>query len=504
MLLLSFGFSVGLARGLSAEAVVGYASEENWGVAAEVVTSELEPSSPLWLGESCLGLMVATYTVEDPGVFYTFSPEEYYWAFPFLKVAPKTIAISLHNTQDQTLAHSESLETITALNQQTELGLQELAVLRIPVHTSEYEEPTVFTAVLYLSPLNWEEAAPLLLGLMGEAEGLGEVLEEATWPPARSDVEVTAAIMVKSQPVLELLPLPSLPQEFQMVLEQALSEQQLALLGAQLSQGVVDGGEFKLSTLTHLNTTPMFDASKDIGLIAVATQPGDGAWAKAKLSLPPDHPLLFFLEGLAQENGVELSAGPPNPQDLEITLPQKVPRISVEKTWKREGDSIQVTLTVSNEGENEITRLALRDPFPSVYNLEYIGGSEVTWTSLEPGGTLSTQYTVELENPGCYTDTPALLDFQTEGKEVTVASTTEGSLVKPTNALELLASSYGSALSALNLVSGGRGWVIHLVPLIFIGAPIILDVYKFLAKRFKRGPADRDSLSYGEEHKGSP
>jgi hypothetical protein len=105
------------------------------------------------------------------------------------------------------------------------------------------------------------------------------------------------------------------------------------------------------------------------------------------------------------------------------------PYIEVVKTVSpavvNPGDEMSVTITMENKGEEAIYNVSVHDSTTVIHyplSAEISGSTEGSWPSIEPGGSRSITYKLNLLTGGVYTLSPALVEYEWRGEAYMVTS----------------------------------------------------------------------------------
>jgi len=178
----------------------------------------------------------------------------------------------------------------------------------------------------------------------------------------------------------------------------------------------------------------------------------------------------------------------PDRNDLRISVPDySAPDITVEKSSQASGGVETVTITITNDGTSTVSDLELNDVFPEKYDVLNSGSSTATWTRLSPGESVSLSYEVKYDNPGTYTNMPAVLNYEEGGETRTAVSNILPASSKSPSGLKLLSENYQVTFDVIDMVTG-NGDLFGMIPLVFIALIAAIDAFKIYRQRSTSEP----------------
>jgi hypothetical protein len=307
-----------------------------------------------------------------------------------------------------------------------------------------------------------------------------------------------------------MLPIPSVPPEFQEEYNALIESRMSFLAGIQLARNAVEpmgnNYSFDLRDALSVQSIPSYSPDSDGSFIIMArsnmtgiSDPMDPT-VHIRASIPEDSMELMFLTYFLQGMGViDIKGGLPTILDTQLTLSEIIlPEVTVTKTSQSTPDgSIEITVSANNNGDQTINDLILLDPFPEKYGILASGANEATWLSLNPGQSISLSYTLDPEKPGSYTDTPAILTYTIDDIDASTASNTLQSIEKSPNPISMLMDNYQATTALLDMASNGNGQILTLALSAVILLVALVDVFRFLRQRSKRDEQSLDELGSG-------
>ena len=136
-----------------------------------------------------------------------------------------------------------------------------------------------------------------------------------------------------------------------------------------------------------------------------------------------------------------------------------------------------VTITVSNNGNTAITDVELKDLFPENYGILSSGSSSATWERIAPGGSVTNSYELSYENPGAYTNMPAILKYDEAGATLSVSYNILPAKLRNPSGFGLVSENYLGTFDLIDMLTG-NGDFFQLIPLAFIALIAAIDVFK--------------------------
>ncbi|MBC8462918.1 hypothetical protein H8D76_01025 [Candidatus Bathyarchaeota archaeon] len=490
--------SIDLDDGIYLELLAGYIDDQGRALTGEILLgSDIEtvPRSEPHMRDLAASLIL-TQKVSDPSFLYTLPMDGVENYVQFTGMAPETFAVTLYvgeDLEEVSLKSDQLIEDYEAM-----YGIQFTKIISQPItFTGDGEDGASiipsYVASAYVSLNTLEDTIPNLLTGFESKQGFADSFQEKIEGELK-DVELYVTGQITPEHVEAFIPLTDIPEFLQAIVDTLLAETYHFAVGVQLiNEGIPasSGETFDLIDTLGIGT-PRYSSDSDLSLIAVARPNGTevGPDIKLSISLAQDSTELMFISMyLNSMIEVEVNGGStPTASDLQITLPGYVaPEVEVVKT--RDGSS--VTVTVTNEGSSTITDLSLKDAFPTKYGVLESGASEATWSMLSSGQSVSMTYFTSYENPGIYTDLPAMLHY-TENEAIRVAaSNTLQTSIKNPSPIGLLSDSYQATFDLVDMLTG-KGDLFMMIPMVFIALIAAMDIFKMYRNRSK--PAEEPSV----------
>ncbi len=251
-----------------------------------------------------------------------------------------------------------------------------------------------------------------------------------------------------------------------------------------------DGETLDLLGLLGIEGEVTFSAESDMSNFLVATGDiFDPEGEEPNMKLVTSLPLDDLMSGLFNESFIDSGivtviepGGTIDPSSLELgvsglTLPLNVKITkTVSDARVKEGSRVEVTVTIKNNDDDPMMNVELDDGGTiSSYSLSSrltSGSTSGYWPRIDPGQSETISYTIELENNGVYSLSPAQMSYSHEDisfrkssdkAEVRVALT-QGTGI----AFQTLGVFWGVLETALDLVTGGSG------SMVLTGAVLVL------------------------------
>jgi len=449
---------------------------------------ETVPSSETYLRDLAAS-MILTQKVSDPSFLYTLPIDGIENYVQFTGLAPETFAVTLYVGEDleETALKSDQL----IADYEAMYGIEFTKIVSQPIaFTGDGEGGASmipsYIASAYVSLNTLEETIPNLLTGFESKQGFADSFQERIDGELK-DIELYVTGQITPEHIEAFIPLTDVPVILQDIVDTLLAETYHFAVGVQLiNEGLPasSGGVFDLIDTMGIGA-PRYSSDSDLSLIAVARQNGTdiGSDIKLSTSLAQDSPELMLISMyLNSMIEIEISGGAtPTASDLQITIPGYVaPEVEIIKT--RDGSS--VTVTVTNEGSSTITDLTLKDAFPTKYGVLESGASEATWSMLTSGQSVSMTYVTSYENPGTYTDIPAMLHYTENDVLRAAASNTLLTDTKNPSPIVLLSDSYQATFDLIDMLTG-KGDQFQMIPLVLIALIAAVDIFKMYRNRSK-------------------
>ncbi len=494
---------VNIDDGIYIELMGGFADNQGWAVAGEVLLgSDIEtvPSTASYV-QDLAASVILTQKVLDPSILYTLPFEGIENYVTFVGIVPEIVAVNLFVGDDVEAATAKSDQLMDEYESMYGAEFSRIIAMQQSFEQDEgasFEIPPFIVCVYYSLNTIDEIIGNMLTGFDGKngiASSFQEVIEGE-----RRDIELYMFGQVTPSYLEAFMPLPEEMALFQDLIDAVFAETFHFAVGAQLIDEAVDsgsGGVFDLIEALDI-TEPRFSADADIGAIAVIRPNNTDTEPFIKLAINIDQAsteFMFLYMYLNTIMPMDMSGGMvPDNEDLQIVLPDySAPLIDVEKTSQISGGVETVSITVTNDGSSTVTELELNDAFPEKYGVLYSGSSDASWVRLSPGESVSISYEVRYANPGTYTNMPAVLKYQESGMPRTAVSNIPLATSKNPNGLMLLSENYKATFGLIDLLTE-RGDLFGLIPLAFIALIAAVDVFKLYRNRSKSVDQPSDEL----------
>lgn len=493
-------YGINFDDGIYAEFLGGYIEEQNRAIISEVLMGNQVEFVPLSTPEASglVASLVFTYNVYDPALLYTLPIEGIADFLSFRNNIPRTFAINLYLGDDLEAAETKSNTLASTI--ESSLGIQLNHIITTPTPHEEGTEATFpeMTAVVYYSENTIEETTEHIVDVFSGEGGFADFFEEKISEGDPLGVEFYVTGVINLEPLESMLPLPDIPAEYQAEYHALMDNPLSFLAGVQLASEAAGpmGNEylFDLKDTLGVKSTPSYSDSSDASFIMMARSNKTGVQdlmdptVHVKTSLPEDSMELNLLTLYLQMLGTfETDAGTPTMLDTTLTVPElNPPEITLTKTTQKEGNTLEVIVTATNNGDHTITDLTLIDSYPLKYGKLITGTESASWRSLSPGQSQSISYTVSTSNPGSYTDVPAVLYFTSNDFPSATASNINQNIEESPNPVSMLGDSYQALTGVLDLVLDGKGDLLGYAIMGIVLLVAAFDVIKYLTGRSKR------------------
>jgi uncharacterized repeat protein (TIGR01451 family) len=353
------------------------------------------------------------------------------------------------------------------------------------------------TAAVYYSENTLEETTANMIDAFSGEGGFADFIDEKLTDGAPLGVELYVTGVLYLEPFESMLPLPDIPAEFQEEYHALIDSKFSFLAGVQLTDEAAEpygsGYKFDLRNKLDVQSTPSYADASDLSFIIMARSNTTGVTdmldptVHVKTSLPENSIELNMITMYLQMLGAfETEAGTPTILDTTINVPELYPpEITLTKTTQTTGDILEVTITATNNGDQTITDLELQDTFPLKYGELVSGTWNTSWISLSPGQTKTHTYLLRTDNPGSYTDVPAVLYFTSNDFPSATASNINQGLEESPNPIAMLGDSYQSITSVLDLILDGKGYLLGYAIMGFVLLIALIDVIRYMTGRSK-------------------
>ena len=505
---LPLDLSIDTSDGFYFELLGGYVENEGRAITGEMlVGTELDdvPKSES-LRQDLAATVILTQKISDPTFLYSLPIEGIEDYVQFTSMIPETVAVNVYIGEDVEAATSKSDQLI----EEYELlyGIDFGRIVSQPLTFTgdgESGESMIppYVVLVYYSLNTFEETIYNLLTGFESKQGFANSFKEKI-NGDHLDIEIYVTGQITPEHVRAFIPLPDVPVFIQGIVYSLLEKTYHFAAGVQMiNEAIPDssGGTFDLRDTLDINT-PTFSSDSDVSIIAVA-RPNATALdnnAKISTSLTHDSSELMLIEMYFNSIlNVEIYGGTtPRPANMRVILPEyTTPMVEVEKTSQLNNNGATVTVTVTNEGSTTLSDLRLKDSFPTKYGILVSGTNEATMTSLTPGNSFSLSYNVEYENPGVYTDLPAILTYEINDVSRSTASNKRPTILLNPNSFCLLSDSYHATFNLIDMLTG-KGDLFEMVPLLVIALIAAIDLFKMYKSRFTSEPQAPEEPSLPE------
>ncbi len=496
--------SIDLDDGLYLELIAGYVEDQGRAITGEILLgSDIEtvPRDEAYMRDLAASLII-TQKISDPAFLYTLPIEGIENYVQFTGLAPETFAVTLYVGEDLEVAALKSDQLIT--DYEDMYGIQFTKIVSQPItFTGDGEDSKSmipsYVASAYVSLNTFEETIPNLLTGFESKQGFSDSFQERI-DGGLKDIEIYVTGQITPEHIEAFIPLTDVPAILQDIVDTLLSETYHFAVGVQLiNEGLPasSGETFNLIDTLGIGL-PRYSSDSDLSMIAVARQNGTALGPDIKLSTSfaqDSTELMFISMYLNSMIEAEISGGSaPSASDLQIKLLGYVaPEVEIIKT--RDGSA--VTVTVTNEGSSTITDLSLKDVFPTKYGVLESGASVATWSRITSGQSVSMTYITSYENPGTYTDIPAMLHYTENDVLRAAASNTLPTTTKNPNPIVLLSDSYQATFDLIDILTG-KGDLFQMIPLVLIALIAAVDIFKMYRNRSKPEPEAPEDPSLPE------
>ena len=494
---MSGAYAMNLDDGIYAEAVGGYIEEQNRAILGELLIGNTVEVLPTDTSEASglVASIVFTQKVYEPSILYSLPIDGITDILNFRNIAPSTFAVNVYLGTDESI-EEKSNTLVSTIESNLGITLHHIAAVPMPYEEGSENGLPEMTAVLYYSENTIEETTANILEPFSSEGGFSDLFsEKLNGNPL--DLEFYATGVIHIEPLEAMIPLPDIPEEYQDEYETLINSRFSFFAGVQLKEEAAEplGNSYRFDLLDTLDVQnpPDYAADSDASLLILARSNNTGVTdlmdptVYIKTSLPENSIELNLLTMYLQELGTFIAeAGEITVLDTVMTVPElHPPEIELRKTTQSTSNGLQVTISATNNGENAVTNLSLLDSFPVKYGELVSGTPEATWSSLNPGETKTLSYTVELDYPGTYTDTPAVLHFTSNDFPSSAASNINPVIEKTPNPISMLGDCYSAITSVLDLVTNEKGDMLGLGILGFVVLIVIIDVIRYFSGRSK-------------------
>jgi hypothetical protein len=490
---IEFESSIDLENGIYVEALVGYVEDQGRAITGELLLGtgiETVDSNEPYMQDLAVSAIV-TQKIFDPTFLYTLPIEGIENYVQFTNLIPETVALTVYVGDDVEAATLKSDQLIAEY--ETMYGIEFGRIVSQPVAFTEDGEggesmipPYVISVYYSLNTL--EETIPNLLTGFESKQGFANSFQERI-DGDPLDVELFVTGQITPEHVQAFIPIPDDLGFLQELVDTLVAETYHFAAGVQMINEAVSpssGSTFDLRDALGIGT-PRYSRASDISMIVVArpnnTEPE--ADFKISTSLAQDSMELMFI-GMYLDSilDVEMHGGSaPSSSNMQISiLDYTAPEVEIVKTSQATSDGSTVTITVTNEGSSTLSDLMLKDAFPTKYGILDSGDTEATWSRLSPGQSVSISYVASYENPGVYTDIPAMLSYVENDATRSAASNTLPTSTKNPSPIRLLSDSYQATFDLIDMVTG-NGDLFQMIPLVLIALIAAVDIFKMYRNR---------------------
>jgi hypothetical protein len=410
-----------------------------------------------------------------------------------VNLIPETMMAAIYVDIPPEEAESLSGPISDAFSSEYGIDLDPLFTFNPPVMGDENATgpPLQISIVLYQTDADFSEMADGIMDALSEKGGLADLISEAVSNgaliPGQGEGSADGSAFVAGFFNLDLITSrlgeASIPDEMKEFIPLDF-EGPLTFTGSvsYWEDGIAyeeDGETLDLLGLLGIEGEVTFSAESDMSNFLVATGDiFDPEGEEPNMKLVTSLPLDDLMSGLFNESFIDSGivtviepGGTIDPSSLELgvsglTLPLNVKITkTVSDARVKEGSRVEVTVTIKNNDDDPMMNVELDDGGTiSSYSLSSrltSGSTSGYWPRIDPGQSETISYTIELENNGVYSLSPAQMSYSHEDisfrkssdkAEVRVALTQGTGIV-----FQTLGVFWGVLETALDQVTGGSG-----------------------------------------------
>jgi len=487
--------------GIYLELMGGYVENQGWAATGEVlIGSDIETVSPTTSYVHDLAAsVILTQKISNPSVLYTVPVEGIESYVQFVGIAPEIVAVNLYVGEDINAATAKSDQLIDEYETMYGVQFERITAMQETFYQDEGSTMEIppFIVCVYYSLNSIDDLKENMLSGFESKGGVASSFQEILEGENR-DIELYVFGQVTPSYLEAFIPLSEEMAMFQELVDAVFAETFHFAVGAQLINEAIEPGNgdtFDITYALGINS-PRFSLDTDIGVIALARPNSTDPEPSIKLATNIDQSsteFMFLYMYLNTIMPMDISGGMvPDSSDLQISIPDySAPEVTLEKSSQTSGGVETVTVTITNDGTSTVIGLELTDLFPEKYGVLESGSNTATWTRLSPGESVSTSYVVNYENPGMYTNMPAVLNYEEGGEPRTAVSNILPASSKDPSGLSLLSANYQATFDVIGMLTG-KGDLFRMIPLAFIVLIAAVDLFKMYRNRSK--PAEEPSM----------
>ena len=527
MLVLS-SLSIVLPLGLGAddefysENMMGYVDEGGTAYVGDVfLDSEGSIGDMDWGGsatESLMGALILTRDGMDESLLEGYGIELGDMG-SMINLIPETIMAAIYVDIPAEEAESLSGPISDAFSNEYGIDLDPLFTFNPPVMGDENATgpPLQISIVLYQTDADFSEMVDGIVGALSENGGLADLISEAVSSgaliPGHDEGSADGSAFVAGFFNLDLITSrlgeESIPDEVKEFIPLDF-EGPLTFTGSvsYWEDGIEyeeDGETLDLLGLLGVEGEVTFSPESDMSNFLVVTgdifdPEGEG---EPNMKLVTTLPLDDLMSGLFNDSFIDPGivtvtepGGTIDPSSLELgvsglTLPLNVKITkAVSDARVKEGSRVEVTITIQNNDDDPMINVELDDGGTiTSYSLSSrltSGSTSGYWPRIDPGESETVSYTIELENSGVYSLSPAQMSYSHEDlsfakssdkAEVRVAMTQGAGIV-----FQTLGVFWGVLKTVLNQVAGGSGSMVLTGAVLVLGGLLAFFEFRGLRK----------------------
>lgn len=483
--------------GIYTELIGGYIEEQGRAILGQLILGNqidtVQVNQPE--AEGLIASIMLTQKISDPMILYSFSNQNLMNYIHLMNVLPSTLAVNIYLGTELEVNREKSSHIISDVEQRLKLEFHE--IITIPITNENDAESTLpeMTLVLYYSNSDITESTENILFGFEDEKGFTGILKNK-FETEFLDIELYARGFFIVEPFKEMLPIPQVPLMYQTEYNELVNSKFSFIAGVQLVNNGLeqDSNYFNLRRLMGVNTIPEYASISDGSFIIMSRSNETGIenyldpTVHIKTSIPENSIDLIFLTYFLQNLGViEFESGSPTDSDARLYIPEIVqPKTIITKSSQMiSEDELEVTLTVTNNENKVIKNAMIKDNYARKYS-QTLGKSFSSWASIDPGESTRYTYSVNIKNPGVYTDSPAILTYFVDGRNYTTCSNTVQNIEKIPYSVNMLYYVYHSLNSLANFISNGRGYLLTLTIVLFTLSVVTLDIYRYVRKKYEK------------------
>ncbi len=435
-----------------------------------------------------------------------------------VNLIPETMMAAIYVDIPPEEAESLSGPISDAFSSEYGIDLDPLFTFNPPVMGDENATgpPLQISIVLYQTDADFSEMADGIMEALSEKGGLADLISEAVSNgaliPGQGEGSADGSAFVAGFFNLDLITSrlgeASIPDEIKEFIPLDF-EGPLTFTGSvsYWEDGIAyeeDGETLDLLGLLGIEGEVTFSPESDMSNFLIATEDiFDPEGEEPNMKLVTSLPLDDLMSGLFNESFIDSGivtvvepGGTIDPSSLELgvsglTLPLNVKITkTVSDARVKEGSRVEVTVTIKNNDDDPMMNVELDDGGTiSSYSLSSrltSGSTSGYWPRIDPGQSETISYTIELENNGVYSLSPAQMSYSHEDisfakssdkAEVRVALTQGTGIV-----FQTLGVFWGVLETALDLVTGGNGSMVLTGAVLVLGGLLVFLEFRGFRK----------------------